>query len=725
MSVTLDEVSGQQELLGDLRARMIAAGTAGLLRLRLHDPWDMWILTRAVGEDREDDGDPDRTACSLAAVLAQGRPVSAHRVTAGGLVAIADIARLVAVLREEVDQVRNEIVTLHDDWLDANVLTPWLRIDDPQACTIIEALHRLRGLIVAAAEVPEATAEVVDTWAEVVAKDEEAEDHDTSDLLVLMLLQGEDPAPVPPHVDPAVVERLRTRLGARLDRAAALADFERSAVEFYTLLGQIVDRPALSNPGQGTIPTEVVERVEAQDLDLSLLAGKVELRRFQSFGARFAIAQERVILGDSPGLGKTVQAIAAIAHVTAQQSKPGGIPPRCVIVCPLGVLANWERELEQHSRIVPLTAYRDQRVTAFADWIESGGTLLTTFESLRALDFEGLAIDQLVVDEAHFAKNPGALRSQHVAALCRSSARVMLLTGTALENRLDDLTQLLGLLDDRVAASVRSHDHSPARVREDMAPRYLRRRVVDVLDELPGLSLVDEILPLSHISWEAYHDAVEEGNFMGMRQAAYLDAADPMPTKLARIEELVDRALSGGESVLVFSFFRGVLDLVHGRLGERVLGQITGDTPAAERVTLPTRLGSEGPAVLLCQVDAGGTGLNMTAASVVILCEPQLKPSTEMQAVARAHRMGQVREVTAHRLIANETVEVRLVDLVDAKLQVFEDFADDSIIAGMSDEAVDPSVSPAQLIKDEQQRLAVLGRDVGDGTAGSSPLAEV
>lgn len=116
----------------------------------------------------------------------------------------------------------------------------------------------------------------------------------------------------------------------------------------------------------------------------------------------------------------------------------------------------------------------------------------------------------------------------------------------------------------------------------------------------------------------------------------------------------------------------------------------------------------EGHAVLLSQIQAGGTGLNMQAASVVILCEPQIKPTLEHQAVARAHRMGQVRTVQVHRLLATDSVDQRLVELLARKDRLFDAYARRSDLAETTPDAVD--VSDAELarriVEEEQQRLA-------------------
>src|SRR5690606_7218624 len=190
--------------------------------------------------------------------------------------------------------------------------------------------------------------------------------------------------------------------------------------------------------------------------------------------------------------------------------------------------------------------------------------------------------------------------------------------------------------------------------------------------------------------------------FMAMRRAAY---ADPEKSaKLQRLRELVDEAAENGLKVVVFSYFRDVLAVVRRALAEEdggasgadganradnaadgagggvrrpvVLGPISGSVSAAGRQQIVDDFtGTDGPAVLLSQIEAGGVGLNLQAASVVVLGEPQVKPTLEHQAVARAHRMGQTRPVQVHRLLATDSVDERLLQILENKSRLFDAYA--------------------------------------------------
>jgi SNF2 family DNA or RNA helicase len=220
---------------------------------------------------------------------------------------------------------------------------------------------------------------------------------------------------------------------------------------------------------------------------------------------------------------------------------------------------------------------------------------------------------------------------------------------------------------------------------------------------------VDEWEEFGREDGAAYRSAVEAGNFMAMRRAAFAVPNPRGSAKLTRLLELAHEAMANGRKVVVFSYFREVLDIVATAIGPRAYGPLTGSTSTAERQRLVDAFtASTEPVVLVCQIEAGGVGLNIQAASVVILCEPQVKPSTEAQAVARAHRMGQVRSVQVHRLLVEDSVDQRMLELLDSKAKLFDSYVRHSAIAEAAPGAVD--ISEVQLarviVAQEQQRLA-------------------
>jgi len=158
-----------------------------------------------------------------------------------------------------------------------------------------------------------------------------------------------------------------------------------------------------------------------------------------------------------------------------------------------------------------------------------------------------------------------------------------------------------------------------------------------------------------------------------------------------------------GEKVVVFSFFHSVLEGIEKSF--HPVGRIDGSIASEARLALIAKLADvEGHALLLAQIDAGGVGLNIQAASVVVLMEPQWKPSTENQAIARVYRMGQTRRVIVHRLLARESIDERLTDVLRKKQEIFDDHVRDSSVKAASEEAVATGLA-ARLIEEEVRRV--------------------
>ncbi|MBM7819750.1 superfamily II DNA or RNA helicase [Cellulosimicrobium cellulans] len=490
----------------------------------------------------------------------------------------------------------------------------------------------------------------------------------------------------------------------------AWADFRRRSAAYYALLDGVAPTGRDVAAAAGHLPAELVDRVQTQALDESLL--RVSLRGYQAFGARFALAQRRVVLGDEMGLGKTVQAIAVIAHLLARGAT------HALVVCPASVLENWVRELRAHADLPVHAVHGEERDGAAEAWRATGGVAVVTFAGLRRAGTDAFATAGsvgpavLVVDEAHYVKNPLAKRSVAVAALADRSPHVLLLTGTPMENRVAEFRTLLGYLQPELAGSLdAAHGAAgPDAFRHAVAPAYLRRNAEDVLEELPELVQVDEWERLGAVDGAAYREAVAAGSFMAMRRAAFAVEHPEDSAKLRRLVELAREAEENGRKVVVFSYFRDVVDVVVRALGDLALAPLTGSVPARTRQTIVDDFtAAAAPRVLVSQIDVGGVGLNLQAASVVILCEPQTKPTTEAQAVARAHRMGQVETVQVHRLLTVDSVDEHLVRLLGTKARLFDAYARRSALAEEVAGAVDVSeASLARAVVDaERARLFV------------------
>jgi SNF2 family DNA or RNA helicase len=471
------------------------------------------------------------------------------------------------------------------------------------------------------------------------------------------------------------------------DTSSLWQDYEERAVFYNGLLIEVGELAPDVEAGQGFIPAAIAQRVHQYPLDLSLM--RASLRGYQAFGAKFALCQEKAMLGDEMGLGKSVEALAAMCHLHVEGRR------HFLVVCPASVLINWTHEIDRHSELRSYRLHGPDRQRNFQAWTHTGGVAVTTYDSLRSLPKPaGVDLGMLVVDEAHFAKNMTAERTKAVREWARITRRVLFLTGTPMENRVEEFRVLVNHLRPDLVLRINNMDGliGAGHFRTAVAPVYLRRNQSDVLEELPPRLETEEWVELRSRDLEAYHYAVAAGNFMAMRRAAYAPGRPADSAKLGRLVEIIEEASSNGRKVVVYSYFRDVLETVSAILGDIAIGPLTGSTPPIHRQNMVDQFTARhAPAVLVSQIQAGGVGLNIQAASVVILTEPQWKPTIEDQAIARCHRMGQVRSVDVHRLLAEDTVDQRMLEILATKAVLFDEYVRRSEVKDQSPDAVDVS----------------------------------
>jgi superfamily II DNA or RNA helicase len=479
--------------------------------------------------------------------------------------------------------------------------------------------------------------------------------------------------------------------------------FSQNAVAYYTQIEAITGISTEIHKTKGDLPDDLVERVEALELNTSLL--KSSLRGYQVFGAKYAIVQRNTLIGDEMGLGKTVEAIAAIAHLHVEGER------HFFVVCPASVLINWCREIVKHSLLQPFKLHGYERDENLNKWIADGGIAVTTYETLKTINLPPqINIDMLVVDEAHYAKNLSAQRTQAIRRIIKRSGRVLFMTGTPLENRVEEMKSIIHHLQPEIAAKLEPMGLlvNAFEFRNQIAPVYLRRNREDVLNELPELIQVEEWLDFGPQEEIKYNEAVREGRFMYMRRVAWTGGSPKASPKLDRLLDICDDALENNRKVVVFSFFRDVISTISQTLGQRGMEPITGSvTPARRQQIIDEFTQAPAGTTLICQVQAGGVGLNIQAASVVILCEPQIKPALETQAISRAYRMGQVHKVVVHRLLTDDSVDERMMEMLSNKQQLFDSYARDSVVADSSLQAKDITEKSLinQILEKEQTRL--------------------
>jgi superfamily II DNA or RNA helicase len=475
-------------------------------------------------------------------------------------------------------------------------------------------------------------------------------------------------------------------------------DYRDHYADYFSILDQALDaawgadssqKQEIDRGRRGGVPEDIAGRVERFELSLEDL--NVDLRGYQVFGTKYLLHQQRTVLGDEMGLGKTIQAMAAMNHL---RHKEGAT--HFLVICPASIVGNWVREISDRLTIPVRLLHGAQRDHEAELWRREGGIGVTSYTTLNSLNgMLGGPIHFLVADEAHYVKNPNAQRSQNLAQLAAQAKRVALMTGTALENHPAEFVNLIHMCDRGLADRLRKTSADPvsavvgARSFERLiAPVYLRRNQEDVLHELPDCIEIDQWVALNSADYARYVDTVGSRQLMAMRQAANGESVSS--AKFERLGELLEHYRSERRKVVVFSYFLRALDLVGELVGNHV--RIDGSVPANRRMEVIDTFNSQhGSAVMACQITAGGVGINLQSASAVILLEPQLKPTTEWQAIKRVHRMGQSRKVVVHRILARDTVDETLQELLGRKTSLFNEYARESAIKNVSAAATDTS----------------------------------
>ena len=457
----------------------------------------------------------------------------------------------------------------------------------------------------------------------------------------------------------------------------------------------------------------------AMELDPPLPEGFVgDLRSYQRDGFRWMVRLSAWTgggcLADDMGLGKTIQALALLTH--RQSTGPA------LVVAPTSVGFNWVRESERFSPELEPILYRGAARTGLLADLGPGDVVITSYELLLR-DRDALSAvnwGTLVLDEAQAIKNPRARRSLAAASL--EAGFTVALTGTPIENRLGELWSVFRALNPGLlggAEQFRSRFAVPiertgdAGRREALSslirPFILRRVKEEVERELPPRTEVEVSVTLSPAERELYEGlrlaAVQElttstvgksqrrlqalAALTRLRQAAchprLVDEASSVPSsKLERVREVVAELRAEGHRALIFSQFVRHLKLVKAALEEDGVSYryLDGSTPEKARRREVDAFQDGAGDVFLISLRAGGTGLNLTAATYVIHLDPWWNPAVEDQATDRTHRIGQDRPVTVYRLVARGTIEESILALHDHKRRLVA-----GVLAGTSEAA--------------------------------------
>lgn len=407
------------------------------------------------------------------------------------------------------------------------------------------------------------------------------------------------------------------------------------------------------------------------------------------------------ILADEMGLGKTVQTIAFLLSKIDKKS---------IVITPTALIYNWKSEFDKFAPDLKIGVVhgnkleRDKIINNINDY----DVILTTYTTFRNdLDkYEDISFDYCVIDEAQNIKNPDSIITKTIKSI---NAKVRFaLTGTPIENNLLELWSIFDFImpgylynKEKFKSIFVDNDKSTNELKNLIKPFMLRRTKKEVISELPDKIEQKFFVQLDKVHRKSYNgyiklikEKIKEENQNNITVFSYLTkirqlclAPELMVKnyngKNSKLDILMDIIKdSGDKKILVFSQFTKILNIIGERLDKEEVSYsyLDGKTSAEARVKLVDEFNNKDDnKVFLISLKAGGTGLNLTSASMVIHFDPWWNPAVENQASDRAHRIGQKNVVNVIKLIAKDTVEERVISLQENKKELIEDIIDGNL----------------------------------------------
>ena len=450
---------------------------------------------------------------------------------------------------------------------------------------------------------------------------------------------------------------------------------------------------------------------------------KETLRPYQISGVKWlTVLKENHlsgILADDMGLGKSLEIIAFLSQYNLK--KPN------LIVCPKSLTYNWANEFNQwnpKAKVVVLSTDKDDRHSKLLK-MNNNATYIISYDSLRIdLDyFKDKEFGFLILDESQFIANVFALKSKAVKTI-KSDYRFAL-TGTPIQNSLMDLWSIFDFLmpgylktfNDfkKVYGKFDLSKEERKHLENIVSPFLLKRKKDDVLKELPGKTIMTQSLVMDNEEQTLYaaylsqarnalsakQNKGKNGGFEVLSALTRLRqlCVDPSTfleyentsTKLEYTLSLIKEAVSNGHKILLFSSFTTVLDHLATLLDEQEISHetIQGDTSAAKRMKLVDDFNTKDDIkVMLISLKAGGTGLNLIGADIVIHLDPWWNLAAEDQASDRAYRIGQTRKVIIYKLVMKNTIEEKVLTLQGKKKDLSDIFDNINTSAGLTDDDI-------------------------------------
>lgn len=433
--------------------------------------------------------------------------------------------------------------------------------------------------------------------------------------------------------------------------------------------------------------------IHPEQFPLGKLQVTAKLRDYQELGVRWLSMLNHYgfggILADDMGLGKTLQTIAFLSSVVTADSK-------ILILAPSSLIYNWKEEFEKFAPqmkvevIYGLKASRDEIIAS------NPQVAITSYASFRqdVEQYEKNQYQYLILDEAQVMKNSQTKIAQYLRKF--DVPHTFALSGTPIENHVEELWSIFQIVLPGLFPGKKEFKQlSPETISHYVKPFIMRRKKSEVLQELPDLiemtyknELADDqktiyLAQLKQMQDRILSSSEEELNrskmeilsgLMRLRQicdtpSLFLEDYTGESGKLDSLRELLEQIKDGNQRVLIFSQFRGMLDIIEKELDALKMTsfKITGSTPANERQDMTNAFNSGQGDAFLISLKAGGVGLNLTGADTVILVDLWWNPAVEDQAIGRAHRMGQDKNVEVYRMITRGTIEEKIQELQTSK----------------------------------------------------------
>lgn len=422
------------------------------------------------------------------------------------------------------------------------------------------------------------------------------------------------------------------------------------------------------------------------------------------------------ILADDMGLGKTLQVISLLLSEQQEAEKKGEKQKPSLVVCPASLVYNWKKEIQRFGaslEVVIISGGPAERKKQIAS-IKEGGIAVTSYDSLkRDIDYyEDRVFFLQVIDEAQYIKNPSTQAANSVKRI--HAGFKLALTGTPIENRLSELWSIFDFLmpgflysyhrfrrDMEIPIVSAGDENKMERLQRMIRPFVLRRLKRDVLKDLPEKIEENVFTKLEGEQLSLYRAHVQKIKVMLKKQddADFAKKKIELLAELTRLRqiccdpalifegyhggsaktetcmELISGALQGGHKILLFSQFTTMFDHLRERFEKSGISyyMLTGSVNKEKRLQMVEDFNRDDTQVFCISLKAGGTGLNLTAADIVIHYDPWWNVAVQNQATDRAYRIGQKNVVTVYKLVTEGTIEEKIIEMQEKKQQLADD----------------------------------------------------